>query len=89
MTVRTFVAAVFALALAVPAHAQTTLRDSLGALLGGLLGESIGIRATIALGGALSTLAFVPLLFGPVPAVRAMPTGPDDAQWLGASRSTD
>ena len=61
----------------------------IGALLGGLLGESIGIRATIALGGALSTLAFVPLLFGPVPAVRAMPTGPDDAQWLGASRSTD
>ena len=58
----------------------------IGALLGGVLGEVIGIRATIALGGALSTLAFVPLLFGPVPAVREMPTGPDDAQGLDVSR---
>ncbi|MEY4046378.1 MAG: hypothetical protein RIR19_847 [Chloroflexota bacterium] len=58
----------------------------IGALLGGVLGESIGIRPTIALGGALSTLAFVPLLFGPVPAVREMPTGVNDAQGLDATR---
>ena len=61
----------------------------IGALLGGLLGEGIGIRSTIALGGALSTLAFVPLLFGPVPAVRTMPSGVDDAQGLVASRRND
>ena len=54
----------------------------IGALLGGLLGESVGIRETIALGGLLATLAFVPLLFGPVPKVRRMPTGIDDAQGL-------
>ncbi|MGI9096178.1 MAG: MFS transporter [Candidatus Limnocylindrus sp.] len=58
----------------------------IGALLGGVLGESIGVRATIALGGSLSTLAFVPLLFGPVPAVREMPTGVNDAQGLDATR---
>lgn len=54
----------------------------IGALLGGALGEAIGIRETIAIGGALATLAFIPLLFGPVPRVRTMPTGVDDAQGL-------
>lgn len=54
----------------------------IGALLGGALGEAIGIRETIALGGVLATFAFLPLLFGPVPKVRTMPTGVDDAQGL-------
>jgi MFS family permease len=44
-----------------------------GAFLGGVLGESIGIVMAIIVGGVISTLAFFWVLFSPVLALKAIP----------------
>jgi MFS family permease len=46
----------------------------IGSIIGGIIGETLGVRAAILIGGAGATLAFVPLLFGPVWRIREMPT---------------
>ncbi len=46
----------------------------IGSLLGGLIGETLGVRAAIIIGGVGASLAFVPLLFGPVWSIKEMPT---------------
>jgi predicted MFS family arabinose efflux permease len=45
-----------------------------GALLGGLLGEAIGIRATVLVGVAGVFLAFLWVLLSPVRSLRSIPT---------------
>jgi predicted MFS family arabinose efflux permease len=47
----------------------------IGSLLGGLLGTTIGIRQTLAVGAAGMSLAFVWVLFSPVRGLRRQPTG--------------
>ena len=47
----------------------------IGSLLGGVIGASIGLRETLLVSGIGGTLAFVPLLFGPVWSIETMPTG--------------
>ena len=46
----------------------------IGSIIGGIIGETLGVRAAILIGGAGATLAFVPLLFGPVWRITEMPT---------------
>ena len=46
----------------------------IGSIIGGIIGETLGVRAAILIGGAGATLAFVPLLFGPVWRIKEMPT---------------
>ena len=46
----------------------------IGSLIGGIIGETLGLRAAILVGGIGATLAFVPLLFGPVWRIKVMPT---------------
>lgn len=46
----------------------------IGSIIGGIIGETLGVRAAILIGGAGATLAFVPLLFGPVWSIKEMPT---------------
>jgi len=46
----------------------------IGSLIGGVIGETLGVRAAILIGGAGATLAFIPLLFGPVWRIKEMPT---------------
>jgi MFS family permease len=45
----------------------------IGSIIGGIIGETLGVRAAILIGGAGATLAFVPLLFGPVWGIAVMP----------------
>ena len=45
----------------------------IGSLIGGVIGETLGLRAAILIGGAGASLAFIPLLFGPVWKIRTMP----------------
>ena len=45
----------------------------IGSIIGGIIGETLGVRAAILIGGAGATLAFVPLLFGPVWGIAEMP----------------
>ena len=47
----------------------------IGALLGGIIGTNVGLREALMIGGIGGTLAFVPLLFGPVWRIKEMPTG--------------
>jgi MFS family permease len=47
----------------------------IGALLGGALGTSLGLRETLLIAGIGGSFAFVPLLFGPVWGIKEMPTG--------------
>ena len=47
----------------------------IGALLGGALGTSLGLRETLLIAGIGGSFAFVPLLFGPVWRIKEMPTG--------------
>lgn len=47
----------------------------IGSLIGGVLGTSLGLRETLLIGGIGGTLAFIPLLFGPVWGIKEMPTG--------------
>jgi hypothetical protein len=47
----------------------------IGALLGGVIGTNLGLREALIIGGIGGTLAFVPLLFGPVWRIKEMPTG--------------
>ena len=49
-------------------------RSPIGSLLGGIIGEQLGLRSAILIGGVGASLAFIPLLFGPVWAIRTMPT---------------
>jgi hypothetical protein len=44
-----------------------------GSLLGGLLGELAGLPTTVAIGGAGTLAAVLPLLFSPLPRLRTMP----------------
>ena len=46
----------------------------IGSIIGGIIGETLGVRAAILIGGAGASLAFVPLLFGPVWRIKEMPT---------------
>jgi MFS family permease len=46
----------------------------IGSLIGGIIGETLGLRAAILVGGVGATLAFIPLLFGPVWRIKEMPT---------------
>jgi MFS family permease len=46
----------------------------IGSIIGGIIGETLGVRSAILIGGAGATLAFVPLLFGPVWSIKEMPT---------------
>ncbi len=45
----------------------------IGGILGGLLGTFIGVRETILIGGIGASLAFLPVLLGPVRTIREMP----------------
>ncbi len=47
----------------------------IGALLGGIIGTNLGLREALIIGGIGGTLAFIPLLFGPVWKIKEMPTG--------------
>jgi predicted MFS family arabinose efflux permease len=44
-----------------------------GALVGGFLGERIGLPATLVAGAAVMLVAFVPLLPSPIPSLRTLP----------------
>ncbi len=46
----------------------------IGSLIGGIIGETLGLRAAILIGGVGASLAFIPLLFGPVWGIKEMPT---------------
>jgi MFS family permease len=46
----------------------------IGSLIGGIIGETLGLRAAILIGGVGASLAFIPLLFGPVWRIKEMPT---------------
>ena len=46
----------------------------IGSIIGGIIGETLGVRAAILIGGAGASLAFIPLLFGPVWRIKEMPT---------------
>ncbi len=46
----------------------------IGSIIGGIIGETLGVRAAILIGGAGASLAFIPLLFGPVWRINEMPT---------------
>jgi MFS family permease len=46
----------------------------IGSIIGGIIGETLGVRAAILIGGAGASLAFIPLLFGPVWRFTEMPT---------------
>ena len=50
-----------------------------GSLIGGVLGTTIGLRETILLGGILSMLPFLFVLFSPVRSLRTMPEPVDEA----------
>jgi MFS family permease len=52
----------------------------LGALLGGVLGEAIGLRPTLIVAAAIGALVPILLLFfSPIPRLRRMPEGPTDS----------
>ncbi len=46
----------------------------IGSLIGGIIGETLGLRAAILIGGVGASFAFIPLLFGPVWEIKEMPT---------------
>ena len=46
----------------------------IGSIIGGIIGETFGVRAAILIGGAGASLAFIPLLLGPVWRIKEMPT---------------
>ena len=50
----------------------------IGALLGGVLGEAIGLRPTLFIGAAGEMLGIIWLLFTPVWSLRSLPSGPED-----------
>lgn len=50
----------------------------LGAVLGGVLGSTIGLRPTLVVAAAGQMLSFLWVLFSPVPGVRELPAGDDD-----------
>jgi Na+/melibiose symporter-like transporter len=47
----------------------------IGAVLGGIIGTSLGLREALIIGGIGASFSFVPLLFGPVWKIKEMPTG--------------
>ena len=47
----------------------------IGSLIGGIIGVSLGLRETLLISGIGASLAFIPLLFGPVWRIKEMPTG--------------
>lgn len=55
----------------------------LGGFLGGALGTLIGLRPTLMVGAAGSTLAFLWVLFSPVARVQEMPSGVGDGEEAG------
>jgi hypothetical protein len=48
----------------------------IGGLLGGVLGESIGVRATLWACCTTMAVAVLPLLFSPLVRMRLLPAGP-------------
>jgi MFS family permease len=48
----------------------------LGAILGGVLGELVGVRAALLISAAAGCLAFLPVFLSPLRTMRAMPTQP-------------
>jgi predicted MFS family arabinose efflux permease len=51
----------------------------LGALLGGVLATTIGVKETLIVGGIGACLAFLPVLLSPVRGIRDMPEPVDEA----------
>ncbi|MDQ6669418.1 MAG: MFS transporter [Chloroflexota bacterium] len=51
---------------------------TLGSLLGGALGETVGLRPVLAMAGLLPMLGFVWLLFSPVRELRSLPAPPPE-----------
>jgi hypothetical protein len=51
----------------------------LGAFLGGVLGNSIGLRQTLWVAAVGSCLPFLPVLLSPVRSLRAIPTATEEA----------
>jgi predicted MFS family arabinose efflux permease len=47
----------------------------IGSLLGGLLGTTIGLRATLTVGAIGMSLAFIWVLFSPIRGLRRQPSG--------------
>ena len=47
----------------------------IGSVVGGIIGLNLGLRETLIIAGVGGSLAFVPLLFGPVWKIKTMPTG--------------
>ena len=50
----------------------------IGALIGGALGEAVGLRPTLFIGAAGEMLGIIWLLFTPVWSLRNLPSGPED-----------
>lgn len=50
----------------------------LGAVLGGLLGELVGVRTALLISGIGTCLAFLPIFLSPLRTMRAMPTQPTE-----------
>jgi MFS family permease len=49
----------------------------LGGLIGGVLGERVGVRETVFIGMAGACLAFLPVFFSPLRTMRELPHGDD------------
>jgi MFS family permease len=50
-----------------------------GALLGGVLGEVLGVRTALVVAMACASTAFLPVLFSPLRTMRTLPTAPEPA----------
>jgi hypothetical protein len=51
----------------------------IGAFIGGLLGNSIGLRPTLWIGTIGLSLAFVPVALSPVRKLKEIPAGPEES----------
>ena len=49
-----------------------------GGLLGGVLGQTIGVRETVWVGAIGGMFAFLPVYFSPLRTTRELPNGPDE-----------
>jgi hypothetical protein len=50
----------------------------IGSFLGGVLGNSIGLRATLWVAGIGSCVPFLPVLLSPLRGLRTIPEGPEE-----------
>jgi len=56
----------------------------IGSFLGGVLGNTIGLRPTLWVAGIGSCLPFIPVLLSPVRKLRAIPEPPEERDALDA-----